>query len=529
MKGKRVQTSSKLQDSDRLETYNAEGRGGQIAHQVRCMNDPRVLFPGLSVLILALVWSATFMLVNIRIDSAVNRSESTTGELADTYEAQLVRALREIEQTLLLVDFVIEPGRETEQLRALSRQGLLPPDLLFRVHIFDISGDLLATTHTDDSVVPPDDQGASGQSAELRVSEAWYESDSDRWWLDFSRGLFADNGSLAGVVVVSVDAEFFVSIYETDRMGEAGMLGMIGTDGIVRAGSGTGGNIYGGNIPLNLLLTTLAGVRSGVAVFEYPMDGIQRYTAAREIFGFPLALVVGLSVDEQLAASRADNRVLLWQSTAVSIVLLLLFGLFGFLGWQLQRSRAAVLAEQLAHAKDVEHMALHDGLTGLPNRILYSQLLAQGIQAAKRNRRSLAVLFLDLDKFKLVNDTLGHDAGDQLLIEIGRRVSEVLRGSDVVARLSGDEFIILLPDVEDDKQAGQVADKVLAAVCEPYRLAGRQWRITVSIGISIYPRHGEDEQTLIRHADTAMYNAKHSGRNMYRFYEEGMQGKLGKQ
>lgn len=496
--------------------------------RTRWLTDPRILFSGLSVLLLVLLWSVSWTMINVRNDTAVRFAESTTRELADIYEAQLVRALREIEQTVLLLDYLVEEGQEAEQLQILSRQNLLPPGLLFRVHILDESGNVLASTQSDGNVTRYSDLEVFQYTAELYISETRFELASGRWWLDFGRGMLDDDGVVAGAVVVSVDAEFFVSAYESDRLGVSGMFGIVGIDGVIRAQGGAGDTEYGGLVPIDALLTALHGTDSGVAVFTYPMDGMRRFTAARDIFGFPLALVIGLSEDEQLAASRADNRVLLWQVAVASAVSILLFGLLGYLGWQLQRSRAAFLAEQLAHARDVEHMAFHDSLTGLPNRSLFSQLLLKGIQAVRRNGRLLAVLFLDLDKFKLVNDTLGHEVGDEMLVEIGRRISGALRASDVVARLGGDEFIVILPDLNDEEQAGHVAGKILAAVCEPYTLAGREWHITVSIGISVFPRDGEDEQTLVRHADVAMYTAKQSGRDRYLFYREGMQGEPGK-
>ncbi|TFH71503.1 GGDEF domain-containing protein [Gammaproteobacteria bacterium LSUCC0112] len=130
------------------------------------------------------------------------------------------------------------------------------------------------------------------------------------------------------------------------------------------------------------------------------------------------------------------------------------------------------------------------------------------------------MLFLDLDEFKLINDTLGHEAGDDLLIEVARRVKNTLRESDVVARLGGDEFVALLRRSGNPEEINEIAVKVLHAVCQPYKLQSQDTVITASIGISVYPQDGLDEQTLIRHADTAMYHAKQNGRNQVRLFAQ---------
>jgi diguanylate cyclase (GGDEF)-like protein len=130
------------------------------------------------------------------------------------------------------------------------------------------------------------------------------------------------------------------------------------------------------------------------------------------------------------------------------------------------------------------------------------------------------MLFLDLDHFKVINDTLGHDAGDELLCEVARRLQTCLRESDLVARISGDEFVVVLPEVEDRVLVETVAGKIIDIVAQPYNIAGRQCKVTASIGISIYPDDGEDEETLTKHADTAMYQAKEAGKNIFHFYSK---------
>jgi len=157
------------------------------------------------------------------------------------------------------------------------------------------------------------------------------------------------------------------------------------------------------------------------------------------------------------------------------------------------------------------HMATHDALTDLPNRYLFLERTDQALMRAERERCKVAVLFLDLDGFKRVNDTRGHNAGDLVLVEVARRVKALLRKEDILARQGGDEFIVALPHVEDAQHAELVAHKIIDAVGAPYEVGGDQVSIGVSIGIGLYPDDGESISSVLKHADGAMYSAKNKG------------------
>lgn len=168
------------------------------------------------------------------------------------------------------------------------------------------------------------------------------------------------------------------------------------------------------------------------------------------------------------------------------------------------------------------HLAQHDFLTNLPNRILLNDRIGQAITLAKRNGTQLAMLFLDLDNFKHINDSLGHATGDTLLKSVAERLSECVRGSDTVSRQGGDEFVILLGGGNYDEDVAHVAAKILDALAQPYKNDGVEMYITTSIGISLYPADGENAETLIKNADTAMYYAKGKGKNDYQFFSNDM-------
>ncbi|MBS9405674.1 EAL domain-containing protein [Halomonas sp. TRM85114] len=168
------------------------------------------------------------------------------------------------------------------------------------------------------------------------------------------------------------------------------------------------------------------------------------------------------------------------------------------------------------------YQAQHDALTGLPNRVLLSERLTRAIGLAHRHQHQVALMYLDLDAFKPINDSLGHALGDHLLQSVAGRLSDCIRDTDTVCRQGGDEFVVLLSEINKPQDAARIAEKILAALAEPYRISNHELRITTSIGISLYPDDGTDDPTLLHNADTAMYHAKKSGRNHYQFFRADM-------
>ncbi len=168
----------------------------------------------------------------------------------------------------------------------------------------------------------------------------------------------------------------------------------------------------------------------------------------------------------------------------------------------------------------VQYLATHDEMTGLPNRTLFGQLLKNSVENALRYQRNFAVLFVDLDRFKQINDSLGHEAGDILLKEMARRFRMCLRSGDVVARLGGDEFVVLVQEVSNDSQVTVIARHLLSAAMKPVEIMGQECRVTASIGISLCPRDGKDDLAIMKSADIAMYLAKEEGKNNYQFYSD---------
>lgn len=184
------------------------------------------------------------------------------------------------------------------------------------------------------------------------------------------------------------------------------------------------------------------------------------------------------------------------------------------------------ISERKKIEKQLRHQAHHDPLTGLPNRLLLFELLRQSFAFEDRHNSMLALMLLDLDNFKFINDTMGHTAGDVLLKKVGKRLQQCMRQYDTVARLGGDEFVIMANDINAIQDIIRFAEKVTELFQHPFEILGKPVYITTSIGVAVYPLHGSNAETLLKMADIAMYSAKKDGKNAFRFFSESMDAGL---
>lgn len=231
-----------------------------------------------------------------------------------------------------------------------------------------------------------------------------------------------------------------------------------------------------------------------------------------------LAVLSQLDAEAQRVALVASRKA--YEDHGVSRMwLYLLSGIALLVGFVVA---AVVLRYTSRIGREREHLATQDALTGLPNRMLLEDRLEQALVRGKRRGHLVGVMFIDLDRFKRVNDTLGHASGDQLISEVARRLRGVTRAEDTVARLGGDEFVVVVSDAGTAGHILQVAEKIRAAMAAPYMVAGRELFCSSSIGISVYPNDGTDSSGLLKNADTAMYHAKSAGRNRFELYDAAM-------
>jgi diguanylate cyclase (GGDEF)-like protein len=267
--------------------------------------------------------------------------------------------------------------------------------------------------------------------------------------------------------------------------------------------------------PMVRPLRAAAAVVMGLAIVGMHYTGM----AAAQ---FPLGSVCGAARDGVSAG---------WLALVIIVVTLAVLAIaliISVLDLRLE-SRTAILAISLAEAnQELTYLALHDALTKLPNRVLLEDRLDRAIQSANRQRSRFALMFMDLDGFKAVNDAYGHHIGDLLLVEVAQRIGANVRSQDTIARVGGDEFV-LLAEVAEPADAATLADKMLTAIREPFQVAGRELRVSTSIGIAMYPGDGARQADLLINADAAMYHAKALGRDVYCFFEASMNANVHEQ
>jgi diguanylate cyclase (GGDEF)-like protein len=315
-----------------------------------------------------------------------------------------------------------------------------------------------------------------------------------------------DNQADVAVLAAIIELNRLTNLFEPQRKKKDGTIIILKPDGTtlfrVPAISGSLGKvIYEENLTM---------VDHGVFHNHSPYDNIHRIVSFQKLKDYPLIVMVSAGFDEVLLPW--------WHETlAICIIASLITLLTGFM-------TARFLAMNRAALKRIKFLAYHDALTGLPNRQLAKDRFSRVIAHADRVNAKAAMLFIDLDNFKMINDSLGHAVGDMLLKEISARISDCVRETDTICRHGGDEFVVLLSDVHNDGISG-ATEKILKRLDCSFDIEGHTLLTSVSIGIAAYPDDGRDFETLLKKSDTAMYRAKESGRNTYHFYNEEMNTK----
>ncbi|QWR76255.1 diguanylate cyclase domain-containing protein [Candidatus Magnetomonas plexicatena] len=265
------------------------------------------------------------------------------------------------------------------------------------------------------------------------------------------------------------------------------------------------GTVPSGHDALNSLAQTRPELVLMDIMLKGSLDGIETADIIKQEFDIPVLYLTAYADEEMLNRAKITEP-------------------FGYILKPFQERELMAAIEMALYKHGMENklkqLAHYDCLTALPNRTLFFDRFAQSLKAAKRSNHTMAVLVIDLDDFKSVNDTMGHDSGDRLLQEAAKRLSECVRESDTVARLGGDEFAMLLTNLSTDEDTDVVAAKIILSFERPFIINRRQCKTGASIGISLFPADGDTEEKLLKKADIAMYIAKENGKNQYRFFSE---------
>jgi diguanylate cyclase (GGDEF)-like protein len=489
-----------------------------------------VVLLGLSVS--AVVWT----IWQLRTD-AIGAAISESGNIAEVLANQLSRSLQGIDIALLEIKQSVEDGniaspqdfaaafnsREFQQTLIKTRDGL---PQAFNLAVADKDGRVIATTAawpTPSYDVADRDyfRKARGNSdGQLIASIPTASRVNGTRTIVFARGLQDANGKFAGIVFASVNTKYFQDIYGAIQSVHSLLFTLLNPDGIILFRH-PDAQYSAGKVLSNKAVWQQA-LASGDEGFRIlgEADGNIRYVSIRKVPQYPLIVDVSVTESTSLAV---------WRQRAASIGLgSMVFLLFSIYLLRAIARQVRLLSESEASlaqkSRQLAHMARHDALTGLANRTLFLEKADEALARMRRKGDTFAVLMLDLDRFKTVNDSFGHPAGDTLLKEIAQRLRAALREVDCVARFGGDEFAVLQA-AEPDQKGGVItlSNRILAAVTEPFELDGHKVVLETSIGIALAPQDGDDADELIKHADLALYRAKAEGRNRYCFFATDME------
>ncbi len=477
----------------------------------------------LGVATLASIFAATFYLLVQDARNGEAQARQQTENLAYVFEEAVARAFRSADDMALQFRRSYQRDPTGTDLVGWVRDPQIQNDLKFEYSIAGPDGVIIASSYRPAIGLSIAERKhfqvhANGGDDQLYVSAPLVAKNAGRIAVFLTRRLTAADGSFNGVLSVWVDLIQFEIFFRRLQLGPGGLLLLLHRDGYILAGGANGvarPDLTGKYFPqAHVLALSSKSDRGTYWNGGSSLDKVERLVSFRSLEGFPLIAAVGIAKSEIFGHADRNAKIYLAIDTVVAIVILVAIG-FG-------AAREKKLVSALA---EVAYQAHHDGLTGLPNRLLFAQHIGEAMERARRRFSRFNVLMIDLDHFKTINDTLGHASGDSLVRETARRLRSCVRESDVVARVGGDEFAIVQVAGGDRREnAEALASRILAAVGEPFDLDGHQVIVQATIGIALYPSDGEEVGTLLKNADLALYRAKADGRNTFRFFEPQMDG-----
>lgn len=503
---------------------------------LRASLQPGTLF-GLAMI--AVCWIGVAYVMSVERAKILEGAIEQSDNLVRLFEENTVQTFERFDRTLLLLRKSLEDDPDHFDLRDWAERTALVGDLTIQLALIGPDGFQIATTA--DYSGPPLYLGdrdhfraqADAVADKLFISKPVLGRSSGKWSIQFSRKVRKRDGSFGGVIVISLDPSFVDTFYDTVDLGEHGAVTIRNLDAVVLARRGVAGNTLGRQVALQMYRKALAEAPAGHYWSRGETDGVKRLIAYRASQTFPLIFSVGRAESNIFKGLERNRITYIAIATLITLLVLIAVGLgihhqrrLDGVRDNLRRSEAEArerARELEVKSREIAHIAHHDILTGLANRVLLHDRIDQAFARARRHQEIFAILCLDLDRFKIANDTLGHQAGDAVLQQVALRLRQCARDVDTVARVGGDEFVVLQTNVAETAEVTTLAKRIRLAVSAPYDVGGNPVVISVSIGVAVAPTHGESTDRLLRHGDLALYGAKTNGRNEFRFFDWEME------
>jgi diguanylate cyclase (GGDEF)-like protein len=503
---------------------------------LRASLQPGTVF-GLAMI--AACWISMTFVTSIERDKVLEGAIQQSDNLVRLFEEYTVQTIERFDQTLLLLRKALEDDPDHFNLRDWAARTALVGDLTIQLAVIGADGYATATTADDAGSLPyiGDREHFRVQvdaaADKLFISNPVLGRSSGKWSIQFSRRVRRPDGGFGGIIVVSLDPSFVDKFYESVDLGAHGSVTIRNLDNVILARRGVEGDTPGRKAASQAFRDALAQAPAGHFWSGRGIDDVNRLVAYRLSKRFPLTFTVGRA-EGDIFKSLRSNRIM-YVAIAVFITLLVMVAVALGIRHQVRLDRVRDnLRRSEAHARqrarelevksdEIVHMAHHDALTGLANRILLRDRIDQAFTRARRHQENFAILGIDLDRFKIANDTLGHQAGDVLLRQVSDRLKQCARGVDTVARVGGDEFVMLQTNVAQPTDVTILARRILQSVSAPYDVGGNPVVISASVGIAVGPSDGTSTDKLLSHADLALYRAKANGRNDFCFFDNEME------
>jgi diguanylate cyclase (GGDEF)-like protein len=502
----------------------------------RASLQPGTLF-GLAMIVVC--WIGMAFVMSIEREKVLEGAIHQSDNLVRLFEENTVQTFERFDRTLLLLRKSLEDDPRHFDLRDWAERTALVGDLTIQLALINADGFQIATTANYSG--PPLYLGdrehfraqADAVADKLFISRPVLGRSSGKWSIQFSRRVRSPDGGFGGVIVISLDPNFVDTFYDTVDLGEHGSVTIRNLDAVILARRGVVGDTVGRKAARQGFRDALAEASVGHYWSGGGVDGLNRLVAYRVSDKFPLIFSIGRTETDIFKGNQKDRITYIAIATIVTFLLVIAIALsihrqkrLDGVRDNLRRSEADArerARELEVKSHEIVHMAHHDTLTGLANRVLLHDDIDQAFARARRYQEGFAILCLDLDRFKIANDTLGHQAGDALLRQVAERLRQCARDVDTVARVGGDEFVVLQTNVAEAAEMTALAKRILRAVSAPYDVGGSPVVISASIGIALAPSDGVSTDRLLSNADLALYCAKTNGRNDLCFFDWKME------